>query len=327
MRVVLLLSGGIDSAAAGKILVDQGAEVIGVTFDLGDNRCCALDLARRICNRLGITHYVYNLKERFEREIIQDYQDQLLKGFTPNPCPGCNIGIKFKTGMRIADEVGSQYFATGHYARRSKKRDFWQLIEAKDRDASQSYFLALIDQEILARILFPIGGLKREEVARIGERLKAEFLRSQEVCFDLRFEKMPGDIVDLEGKVLGRHDGHYFYTHGQRHGLGIGGGEPYYVVRKGVIENRIIVGRRNDLMSKSFQIGEIHWIGPEPDLPLRAEVRVRYQSEPISGVISKREDRYLVELERPHFAITPGQLAVFNQGEVVLGGGWIDAVD
>ncbi|RKX71566.1 tRNA 2-thiouridine(34) synthase MnmA [candidate division WOR-3 bacterium] len=321
MRVVLLLSGGIDSAAAGRVLVDRGAEVVGVTLDLGDNRCCQLELARRICGRLSIPHYVYNLKERFRTEIIETYKKRLYTGLTPNPCPECNLRIKFLTGLRIADEIGADLFATGHYARK-RRGDGWELLEAKDLRVSQAYFLALIDQRILDRIIFPIGDLMREEVEEIGRGIGGEFLSSQEICFDPELLERPGEVVDRNGRVLGRHRGYYFYTIGQRHGLGIGGGTPFYVIAKECQENRIVVGSREELLTTRFRVGGIHWISTPPRLPIRVEVRVRYQSEPIPGEVGSGGE---VFLDRPHFAITPGQLAVFSKGERILGGGWIDA--
>lgn len=323
MKVVALLSGGLDSAAATKILVDQGDEVIGVTLNLGSNRCCELSIAQRICHRLGIPHYVFNIADRFRREVIRPYHDRLYSGLTPNPCPECNIRIKFREGIRIASEIGACGIATGHYARKRGMAGSWQLLEAADREHSQSYFLSLVDQEVLGKMTFPIGGLNCEEVHDIGRKIGGDFLSNQEICFDPDLKRKDGEIVGFDGKVIGRHKGHYFYTIGQRKGMGIGGGVPYYVLSKSAADNRIIAGRRDDLFCDLFYLNDIHWIGECPQLPLSVQVRIRYLAEPTEARLERVDGRFKVVLGKPQFAVTPGQLAVFNQGEIVFGAGWI----
>lgn len=327
MKVVALLSGGLDSAAAAKILVDRGDEVIGVTLNLGPSRCCELSIAQRICHRLKIPHYVYNIARRFDAEIIHPYKEKLISGLTPNPCPECNVRIKFRDGLRIAAEIGADAIATGHYARRRFQDGMWQLLEASDLGHSQGYFLSLIDQPILKKTIFPIGELKHEEVHRIGREIGGDFLSNQEICFDSDLEENTGEIVDPDGQVIGYHKGHYFYTIGQRKGMGIGGGAPFYVVSKSAKENKITVGQRDDLYHNLFYVDDIHWIGEKPDLPITGEVRIRYLAEPIEARIEKIEGWYRIKLEKAQFAITPGQLAVINDGEVVLGAGWIRGID
>lgn len=314
-----------DSAAAARFLVEEGADVVGVTLNLGESRCCELSIARRICHRLHIPHYVFNVAARFEDLVVRPYVDSLMSGFTPNPCPGCNINIKFQEGLRICDEIGADLLATGHYARKRSVDGRWQLLEAQDRKHSQAYFLALVEQKTLGRVVFPIGDLKKDEVHRIGKGIGGDFLSNQEICFEPELEEKEGPIIDQEGEVIGRHRGHHFYTIGQRKGLRIGGGVPLYVSKKDPIRNEVVLSGRKDLYHNRFWCNHLHWISDEQNSGIVA--RIRYQTEPVGVVIERSDRRFRITLKESRFAITPGQLVVFNQGEVVLGGGWITEVD
>ncbi len=358
-RMVVAMSGGVDSSTAAALLKEEGYEVIGLTMRLWDtpqeetqsSGCCSpedIRDARRVADQIGIPHYVINLKKAFEEEVVQNFIDEYLAGRTPNPCIHCNDRIKFGFLLRKAAELEARALATGHYARilpappRSTGGDRLLLLRGKHRAKDQSYFLFTLRQDQMRRIAFPLGALTKSEVRetalRMGLRV-ADKNESQEVCFipgnDYRrfLEERkgkdilkPGEIVDRRGKRLGLHKGLPSYTVGQRRGLGIAGPHPYYVLALDGQYNRLIAGTRDDLSAEGFIAGKVNWIPfSEPGEILGAQVQIRYRHPAAEASISPLGGgRVKVEFQIPQKSVTPGQAAVFYRGEEVLGGGWIE---
>lgn len=368
-RVIVGISSGVDSTVAAALLKEKGYDVVGVFMHfwkepgqdtLKENRCCSLESleeARKICRVLGIPLYTANAEKEFKQHVVDYFLREYAAGRTPNPCIACNKHIKFNVLFKKMLELKGDFIATGHYAQvkskaqslnaKVKKETIYTLHQSKDKEKDQTYFLYNLNQKQLARILFPVGGYKKSEVrAMAKERELPVFDKedSQEVCFiaekhpddflarNLRMKE--GNIVDIEGKVLGVHRGLPLYTLGQRRGIRIGGSGPYYVVAKNKEKNALIVSqelKKSGIYSTQFSVRETHWIVEEPKFPLRAEVKIRYRHPVISAIINLRASKscakkgsYEVMLESPERAITPGQSAVFYglQGEV-LGGGII----
>ncbi len=349
-RVVVGLSGGVDSSVAAALLVEQGYEVVGVTLHLAGSasRCCSLDDAddaRRVAESLGIRFYVANETERFRREVMQPFADAYLAGRTPIPCVACNRRFKFERLLGRARALGASAVATGHYARveRDPASGACRLLRARDVSKDQSYFLYDLGQEQLAHALFPLGELDKAQVrarARALDLVTADKPESQEICFvpDGDYARVvealrpaalagAGEIVDGAGRVLGRHAGVHRFTVGQRRGLGLGGGERLYVRALEPERNRVVVGPVEDLDSRGAEVEAVRWIsGRAPAADLRARVRVRYRHdgadarlEPLAG------SRARAHFDAPVRAVAPGQAAVFYRGDEVLGGGSIAA--
>ena len=351
-RLVVAMSGGVDSSVAAALLCQEGYEVVGVTMQLsGDaSRCCSLedaDDARRVADRLGIRFFVANYTRQFREEVIEVFADAYLSGRTPIPCVTCNSRFKFEHLMSRAEVFGADIVATGHYARIEFDATTGRarLFRARDQQKDQSYFLFELTQRQLAKARFPLGEMNKHEVRKLARELglaTADKAESQEICFvpdgdyaavveQIRPEakKCGGEIVDAEGTVLARHAGIHRFTVGQRHGLGIDrANRPLYVSRIDPETGRIIVGDRADLASDTAWIDDVNWIqGEAPREPLRARVQIRHRHEgalalirPLAGGRVRIEFEILVE------AVTPGQAAVFydaDRNEEVLGGGWI----
>ena len=348
-RVVVAMSGGVDSSVAAALLVEQGFEVIGVTLRLdGDaSRCCSLDDAedaRRVAETLGIRFYVADYSDAFRREVMEPFADSYLAGRTPIPCVGCNQRFKFRHLLERARALGAVAVATGHYARieRDPASGTLSLLRGIDARKDQSYFLFDLRPEQLAQIRFPIGALAKDAVrarARALGLATADKPESQELCFvpdgntaaaveRLRPGRAPGsgEIVDEAGRVLGRHDGIHHFTVGQRRGLAIALGERLYVKSIDAARNRVTVARAEALGARAASVSGVSWIaGAAPDAPLRAEVRVRYRHGGAKATIEPHADRgATVHFDDPVAAVTPGQAAVFYDGDAVLGGGWIE---
>lgn len=346
-KVVVGLSGGVDSSTAAAILHNQGYEVIGLTLWLmkGKGQCCSEGMvdAAYICEQLGVPHHVVDIREVFQTQIVDYLVSGYSEGITPLPCSQCNKSVKFGPMVQYAKEnLGSNYIATGHYARtrydEATKR--YQLIRACDRNKDQSYFLYDLSQDLLAACIFPLGELQKTDTRRIaGEHgLKtADKPESQDLCLvesngsmrlflDKYLAPKPGDIVDADGKVLGQHDGVHHYTIGQRKGLGIAAAEPLYVIGLDAVNNRVIVGDRTKATEAGCTVGRVNWVSmAEPTTPIRAEVQIRYRSTPVPvTVIPLADSRVKLVFDEPQFSITPGQAAVWYNGEVVLGGGIIE---
>ncbi len=344
-RVVVAMSGGVDSAVAAALLAAEGYEVIGITmcFNLKDSLrhrpiCCGLqgiEDARGVAYKLGIKHYVLNMQKILKERVIDDFIREYLNGRTPNPCVRCNQYIKFDALLKKALSLGARFLATGHYARIQGH----SLKKAKDKSKDQSYFLYRLNRQQLKNILFPIGDYTKKEVRELARKFGlpgADKPGSQEICFlpdaDYRaFLKKqinnrinPGPILDTSGMVLGQHEGVALYTVGQRQGLGIAAGYPLYVVRIDAGKNSLTVGSKEEAYAKNFLVKDPHFIPEFPKKKIVLSVKIRYNHKEMPAEVLFSEGKLRVSFKRPQFAITPGQSAVFYDGDKVIGGGVIE---
>lgn len=346
-KVVVGLSGGVDSSTAAAILHNQGYEVIGLTLWLmkGKGQCCSEGMidAAYICEQLGIPHHVVDIREVFQTNIVDYLVTGYSAGITPLPCSQCNKTVKFGPMLQFArEQLGCSAIATGHYARihYDDTTGRYQLLRAVDRNKDQSYFLYDLEQDLLAASVFPLGEMQKSDTRRMATEygLKtADKPESQDLCLvesngsmraflDKYLAPKQGDIVDLRGKVLGQHDGVHHYTIGQRKGLGIAAAEPLYVIGLDAVNNRVIVGDRTLATEAECTVGRVNWVSiAEPSTPIRAEAQIRYRSLPVPVTIIPLENsRVRVVFDEPQFSITPGQAAVWYDGDIVLGGGIIE---
>jgi len=352
-KVIIALSGGVDSAVAAALLKRANFEVRGVFLKLADLPGLreAEARARKVAKILKIPFYVFNFEKEFKKRIVDYFLKENKKGLTPNPCVVCNKEIKFGLLLEKALTVDADYLATGHYARKKQlttdnlQLTTYKLLRARDKNKDQSYFLWMLNQEQLKRILFPIGDYTREEVENLARKFKLPVLKARksvEICFikttindflkkylGERPDKLicltPGVKHVKEGKVIGEYRGLWFYTIGQRKGIGLPGG-PYWVLDKDLKKNRLIVTKNErDLHKKELFAKNINWISDrKPKLPLKVKVKIRYRHQPASATIYKLSTtHYKLTFDRPQRAITPGQSVVFYKGEELLGGGII----
>ncbi|MFP4313646.1 MAG: tRNA 2-thiouridine(34) synthase MnmA [Alphaproteobacteria bacterium] len=359
-RVVVAMSGGVDSSVAAALLHEQGYDVVGVTLQLYDygkkvekaKTCCAgQDIydARRVAEERGFPHYVLNYESKFRESVIDDFADSYMRGETPIPCIQCNQSVKFRDLLKVANDLGADCMATGHYIQRKENQNGKaELHRAIDPMKDQSYFLFATTQEQLDYLRFPLGGWTKDITRDHAERLglvTADKPDSQDICFvpngdyasvvkKIRPEaENPGHIVDEKGNILGEHKGIIHYTIGQRRGIGIGGGvsennAPFYVIGVDANRNEVIVGPKEALARDIIYIGQCNWLMPELSEGINVDVKFRSMMKPVKATITTAKDgKASIMLADPQFGIAPGQAAVAYLGERVIGGGWITKTD
>lgn len=349
-RVLVAMSGGVDSSVAAALLVDQGYEVIGATMklfchgeDVPDRPCCSLDSvndARRVCEQLGVPHYVINLETRFGEDVVDNFVSEYALGRTPIPCVRCNTFTKFRDLVRKADSIDARYIATGHYARVVNG----ELHRGRDDNKDQTYFLWGIDRPVLSRMLLPVGDSTKAETRAIARQLGlsvvAEKPESQEICFvpDGDYMKIVrsrlssdapalsrGPILTSDGRIVGEHNGFAAFTIGQRRGLPGGFRIPMYVVAIRPEERAVVIGPREELMGSGVIAREVSWLTDAPRTGAEVSVRIRHRAPLASGEIIRIDGEEIeIALDEPVSAITPGQSLVLYDGDKVLGGGFIE---
>ena len=349
-RVLVAMSGGVDSSVAAARLVRAGYDVVGVTLHLWDypetgspqGRCCApedVHDARRVADVLGFPHYAFDRRELFRSEVVEPFVDSYLSGETPSPCVRCNRGVKIRELCRLADRLGAASIATGHYARIERDGDAVYLARARDRRKDQSYFLHMLPPDVLARLRFPLGDALKAEVRQEALDLGlpgANKGESQELCFvpsgrysefvaQERPERVrPGPIIDGSGRTLAQHAGIHGFTIGQRRNLGVATGERSYVVDVDAEQGVVRLGSRAALVSQRAVLTDVS-LAPGLRLPLRVRVAVRYRGEPVAAELARVDgSRVEVTFHEPVSAVVKGQFAVFYDGDRVLGGGQIE---
>ncbi len=356
MRIVVAMSGGVDSSVAAYELKKQGHDVIGITIKTwpkeecgaeGGKLCCSLDaikFARSVAEDLKIPYYVIDLSKEFAESVQKYFVDEYARGRTPSPCIYCNSRIKFGRLFEKARELGAEKIATGHFARILKSGSTYRLVEAEDLSVDQSYFLYDISSQMLPFIEFPVGTFTKKMVRSIAQEqlfMSADRQSSQDICFvsgtggyRKYLTKLgvnafaPGKMLDVTGKAVGEHKGIAFYTVGQRRHVGVSGPEPLYVLKIDPKNNTITIGQRAHAMKSKMRVGEINWLTPEaPVTRKKFGVRIRHRGDKASAtVILVRGGKAVVEFDEPQFAPAPGQAAVFYEGETLACGAWIEEV-
>lgn len=359
MKIVVAMSGGVDSSVAAALLAEQGHEVIGLSMQLYDQSegqtsfgsCCSLDDlydARRVAQSIGIPHYILNFEREFNEQVVANFVQEYAAGRTPIPCARCNSDLKFATLAERAAGFGAESIATGHYARTEVDATTGKVLLKRGVDTSkdQAYFLFSLTQEQLARARFPVGDVSKDVVREYARRFNlavADKPDSQEICFvpDDDYASfvtkhapgaaVAGPIVDQEGRTIGSHDGIHRFTVGQRKGLGLSSspdGTPRYVLALRPADNQVVVGPKVALERTTLTASGVNWILGRPDGPLRVTAQIRHRHHPAPGVVRALDaagaSRAELHFDTPQVAITPGQAVVFYDGDIVLGGGWIE---
>jgi tRNA-specific 2-thiouridylase len=359
VKIVVAMSGGVDSSVAAALLVEQGHDVVGLSMQLYDQSegqtsfgsCCSLDDlhdARRVAARIGIPHYILNFERQFDEQVVSNFVREYAAGRTPIPCARCNSDLKFATLAERADGFGAERVATGHYARveQDPATGRYLLRRGADEAKDQAYFLFSLTQPQLARALFPVGDISKDRVRELAHRYGlavAEKPDSQEICFvpdddyaSFVARRAPdlahaGTVVDEQGQVLGTHGGIHRFTVGQRKGLGLSSspdGAPRYVLMLKPSEQQVVVGPREALERTTLTASDVNWIVPRPTAPRRVTAQIRHRHHPAVAILraldTERGPGAEVVFDRPQVAITPGQAVVFYDGDLVVGGGWID---
>lgn len=352
-RILVAMSGGVDSSVAAAMLVDQGHEVIGATMKTfcysetegSSQTCCGLDGiadARRVADMLGIPHYVFDVEEDFTRDVIDDFVSEYARGRTPNPCVRCNSNTKFRDLMARGRVLDCDAIASGHYVRiQHSPGGTSAMYRGLDQGKDQSYFLWGLPREMLPMLYFPLGDLTKPRVrdrARELGLVTAEKPESQEICFvptgdyrDLLEKRLatrhpalePGMLVSTDGRILGEHDGYANFTVGQRKGLGGGSPEALYVVEIRADKREVVVGTRDECLSPGMSVGELNWLAEPPAAGSRVRVQIRYRARDVAAVVVESDDDLVITFEEPQRAVTPGQSAVFYEEDRLLGGGRI----
>jgi tRNA-specific 2-thiouridylase len=361
MRIVAAMSGGVDSSVAAALLAEQGHDVIGLSMQLYDQSegrtsfgsCCSLDDlhdARRVAHAIGIPHYILNFEREFDEQVISNFVAEYVAGRTPIPCARCNSDLKFATLAERAAGFGADLVATGHYARTERDDATGKVLLKRGTDPAkdQAYFLFSLTQAQLARAVFPVGGVSKEVVREYARRYNlpvADKPDSQEIYFvpDDDYASFvskrapestaPGTIVDEQGRTLGSHDGIHRFTVGQRKGLGLTSspdGAARYVVALRPVDHQVVVGPRSALECRALSASEVNWIVGRPDGPLRVTAQIRHRHRPAAATVravgGPAADGSCAEIvfDEPQLAVTPGQAVVFYDGDIVVGGGWIE---
>lgn len=351
-KILVAMSGGVDSSVTAALLLEQGFEVAGATIrtwasnrcvDRNTRACCGLtgvEDAREVSERLGIRYWVFNFEEEFKRHVVDYFAGEYIKGKTPNPCIACNEHIKFRLFFKRAKQLGFDAMATGHYARVGRLDPRHYIEEGIDETKDQSYVLFPLDQEILSHLYLPLGAYRKAQIRAKARELGLcsvmEKPDSQEICFipsndhgtflenEFQIDKKPGVIRTRGGKVLGTHPGYYHFTRGQRRGLGVPFTERLYVLETLPETNEVIVGTEDEVRDRTFQVERINWFLKPNERAFRADVKIRSQHRKAPATVETLSDgETQVTFEEPQEAVTPGQAAVFYEGTRVLGGGWI----
>jgi tRNA-specific 2-thiouridylase len=357
-RVVVAMSGGVDSSVVAAMLKQEGYDVIGITLQLYDHgaatsrkgACCAgqdIRDARRVAAKIGIPHYVLNYEDRFRRDVIQPFADSYVAGETPIPCVACNQSVKFRDLLETAKDLSADVMATGHYISSRPGPHGWELLRALDAERDQSYFLFGTTREQLEFLRFPLGCLHKDRTREIAAELDLPVAAkpdSQDICFvpSGRYSRIveklhpgaaePGDVIHVDGRILGRHDGIIHYTIGQRRGLGVASGDPLYVIRLDPEKRQVIIGPREALLAHRVILRDVNWIGDGelPDLPasgLAVHARIRSTQPPQPATLFAANGQASILLHDGEHGISPGQACVFYADDTaearVLGGGWI----